>query len=183
MPVASPLLQALYERRFEDADGLRAASGPLTIFEAAALGDAERVRELLDGDPSLVEAVADDGFTPLHLAAFFGRSALVTDLLGRGAPAGAVARNPTLVQPLHSAAAARDAAAVRALLINGADPDARQQRGITAMHAAAMHGDREIVSLLMASGADVTLADDDGTTAADYARRGGFEEIATELEG
>ena len=182
MPGVSPLLQALYERRLEDAEGLRATAGPLTIFEAAAVGERDRVAELLDADPALLDAVAADGFTPLHLAAFFGHGEIVALLLSRGAHPGPVARNPMLVQPLHSAVAARDAASVRALIAAGADVDARQQRGVTPLHAAAHHGDAELVALLLDAGADPALADDDGASAADHARGGGFDDLARRLE-
>ena len=179
----SPLLQALYEGRREDALLLRDSAGPLTLFEAAALGDIARVEQLVEADRAAPGARSPDGFTALHLAAFFGQPQVVRSLLAHGADPSPVAENPMRVTPLHSAAAARDAEAVRALLDAGADPDARQQRGITALHAAAMHGDREIVALLRGAGADPALADDDGTTAAGYARRGGFDDLATDLEG
>jgi len=48
----SPLLQALYEGRSEAVEQLRRPD--LDVFEAAALGDVSRLRELLDGgaDPN-----------------------------------------------------------------------------------------------------------------------------------
>ena len=42
----SPLLLALYEGRADDVERLRAESGELDLFEASALGDTERLREL-----------------------------------------------------------------------------------------------------------------------------------------
>ena len=175
-------MQALYERRADDVERMRAEGEP-DGFEAAALGDRERLEALLDGDPALLGARSPDGFTVLHLAAFFGHGPLVQWLLERGADPGPVAENPMRVQPLHSAVAARNGDAVRALLAAGADPDARQQRGITALHAAAVHGDDDMVGALMDAGADPTLADDEGTTAPAYARRGGFLDIARGLGG
>ena len=44
------------------------------MFEAATFGDLDRLTELLAEDPELVDAISGDGFTPLHLAAFFGQS-------------------------------------------------------------------------------------------------------------
>jgi len=43
--------------------------------------------ELLAEDPELVDAMSGDGFTPLHLAAFFGQADAVRLLLARGATA------------------------------------------------------------------------------------------------
>ena len=42
------------------------------MFEAASLGDVERLAELLDADPSSATAYSADGFTALHFPAFFG---------------------------------------------------------------------------------------------------------------
>lgn len=179
----SPLLQALYEGRREDALMLRDSGGPLDVFEAAALAETRRVAELLGADPSLAEARSPDGFTALHLAAFLGDEETVGELLQRGADAEAIAHNPMEVRPLHSAAAARALPSVVVLLDHGADPDARQQRGITALHAAALHGDSEMVAALMDAGANPLLADEDGSMPAAYARRGGHDDLARELGG
>ncbi len=76
----------------------------LNVFEAAAFGDLDRLTELLAEDPELVGVMSGDGFTPLHLAAFFGQADAVRLLLARGA---AVDRNGTgwmTGTPLHAAA-------------------------------------------------------------------------------
>ena len=49
-----------------------------------------------------------DGFTPLHLAAFFGGADAVRAILARGADPDADADNPPGVRPIHSAAAVGD---------------------------------------------------------------------------
>jgi ankyrin repeat protein len=66
------------------------------------------------------------------------------------------------VHPIHSACAVRDHESVRALLEAGADPNVRQQGGLTPLHAAAHHGDTELADLLLKHGADPELADDSG---------------------
>ena len=67
----SDVLQALYRGDRGEAERL-AAGRELTVFEASALGRADRVRELLDGDAGLANSFGDDGFHPLGLACFFG---------------------------------------------------------------------------------------------------------------
>ena len=109
-----------------------------------------------------------DGFTALHLAAFFGRETVAATLLEHGADVNAVARNPLRVQPLHSAAAAGHTPVARLLLEYGADPNARQEGGFVPLHAAAQAGNDELYELLLASGADQDAATDDGRTAADF---------------
>ncbi len=74
MSEVSPLLQAVY-RGDDDAVEALLADGPeLDVFEAAAVGDVERLRELLDEDSSLAGAWSPDGAGALHLAAYYGRA-------------------------------------------------------------------------------------------------------------
>lgn len=155
-----------------------AAGQTLDVFAAAAVGDDEQVRQRLAEDPAAAAALTADGFTALHLAAFFGTEAATATLLAAGADPASVAANSMRVTPLHSAVAHRDAGITRRLLEAGAPVDAQQEGGYTALHAAAMHGDAEIVHLLLAQGADVTVREDGGRTAADFAQSGGHTELA-----
>ena len=180
----SELLEAVYRGDRARVEEILAEGPELDIFEAAAVGRSERVDELLDADPGLVGAWTEDGFTPLHLAAFFRRPDTARLLVERGAPIDVVARNEQLqVTPLQSAAAAREEETAALLLERGADPNTRQRGGFTALHAAAQHGDEPLAELLLAHGADPALAADDGRRAADFARDGGHPELAARLSG
>ena len=55
------------------------------IFAAAAKGQTDELRSLLEKDPSLINAHSAEGFTPLGLAAFFGHPETVLALLEAGA--------------------------------------------------------------------------------------------------
>jgi ankyrin repeat protein len=158
----SPALHALY--RGETAEATSLLPDEPNIFEAAAFGREERLEELLESDPGLARAFSGDGFTALHLAAFFGHAEAVLLLLDGGADPNAVARSAQIgpVQPLHSAAATGRLECVRLLLANGADVNARQGGGFTALHAAAASSDTELARLLLAAGADATARADDG---------------------
>ena len=164
----SDLLEALYRGDRDALDAALAEEPELTIFEAAAVGDSNRVRELLSLQPGSAADWSPDGFTALHLAAFFGREKVAATLLERGADVSVVARNPLRVQPLHSAAAGGHTAVARLLLQHGADPNARQEGGFVPLHAAAQARNEELYELLVASGADQDAATDDGRTAADF---------------
>jgi ankyrin repeat protein len=159
MAELSPALAALYEGRRDEAE--RLAQEP-DVLEAAALGRLDVLGMQLEGDPDALSARTPEGFTPLHLAAFFGGGAAVRLLLGAGAPADADAENELSVRPLHSATAARDHDAVRALLEAGADPNVRQQGGFTPLLAAAHADDPELTRMLLEHGADRAVAADDG---------------------
>jgi ankyrin repeat protein len=152
----SEVLRALYEGRRADAQDAAARSGELDVFEAAALGQGQRVRELVDAEPRLAGAYTGDGFTPLHLAAFFGGADAARVLLERGAEVDARSRNEQFAPDataLHSAAAARQLEIARLLLDAGADPNARQRSGHTPLDAAELNGDAELATLLRERGA------------------------------
>jgi hypothetical protein len=150
------VLVALYHRQTESRYALLQAGAHVGPLEAAALGH-------LDGlDP---DARGADGFTALHLAAFFGGPETVRALLEAGADPDADAENPLRVRPLHSAVASRDAQSVWLLLDAGADPNVRQQGGYTPLHGAAHAGEADIVRMLLQHGADPALTTDDGQDA------------------
>jgi uncharacterized protein len=153
----SELLQAVYRGDQARADELLAADPELDVFEAAAVGKTERLRELLDQDPSLANAWADDGFQPLGLASFFGHVEAARLLLELGAEVNSASRNEMKVMPLHSAAATSDPGKryelAKLLLEHGADPNARQQDDYTPLMAGEQHGDERLRELLIEHGA------------------------------
>ena len=177
----SAILSAMYERNLDEARRLAAEAPTLTVWEASALGDDERLRQLLDRDGTLANAVAPDGFLPLSLAAFFAPATTAQLLLDRGASVATAARNEMKVQPLHAAVAARNRDAVALLLDRGADPNARQQVGYTPLMGAASGGRADLVDLLLQRGADPALLSEDGKTASDVAREHGHSNLAERL--
>ena len=165
----SAILLARYRGHAWIAERLADAAAPLDLFEAAALGHVSRLAEVLEADPEAMASTGADGFTALHLAAYFGQLEATAVLLGRGAGPDVVAANPSGVRPLHSAAAGGHAAIVGLLLERGADPDARQHGGYVPLHSSAARGDVVSVRLLLDHGADPTLRTDEGRLPADLA--------------
>jgi ankyrin repeat protein len=180
----TPLLLAIYYGVPEVIEALRERVGKLDVFEAAAAGDTSRVRTLLDGDPGLLIRHSHDGWTPLHLAAHFGRVDTLRLLLECGADVHARSSNPMNNTPLHAAAAGgkpETVAAVAALLARKADPNARQHGGWTALHSAAQSGRLDLARLLLDHGAEPNPRSDDGTTALEMAEEKGHREVAALL--
>jgi uncharacterized protein len=166
----SEALQALYEGDVERAQRLLPPDGELTVFEAAAFGRGDRLRELVAADPSCVAAVSEDGFTALHLAIFGGHEEAARVLLESGADANARSTGPIArVPPLGTAAFVRSLPLARLLLDAGADVNGQGAEGSTALHGAAQNGDVELARLLLARGADRGVQTAAGKRPADLA--------------
>jgi ankyrin repeat protein len=160
---------AAYAGHAELAPVLVAAGVALDAFDAAALGDVDVLRGLLDDDADLVRAEAADGFSALHLSAWFGHARAAELLLARGSDPEHLATNGTLLRPLHSAAAGGHATIAHLLLDRGADIEAAQAGGVRPLHSAAHRGDVAMVALLLGRGADPAAATDDGRLPSDLA--------------
>ena len=171
----SAIMQAVYENRPEVVDALRCSAGELDLYEAAALGDVDRLQKLLGADASQVNSKSNDGFTPLHLACFFRHPEAAQVLLAAGADPKAVSAHSIAV--IHSAAASNDATVVRLVLAAGADPNVLQNGGYTALQAAAMNNNPEMARILLAAGADRSMKNDQGHSAYDVAKTAGANEV------
>ncbi len=134
---------------------IREARTELDVFEAATLGDADTLHDLLHEDPSLVDARSPDDATALHFAAFFAQPETASLLVDHGADVHTVSTTFGNVTPLHSAAAGGSAEIVHLVLAAGADANARQNGGFTALHAAAQNGDAAMTRDLLDHGAEV----------------------------
>jgi len=148
----SEIMQALYGGDGETARRL-AETAELDVFEAASLGRAERLRELLAADPALALARSDDDFTALHYAAFFDGPETALVLVEHGADVNAFADNELGVHPLNSAAAAGQREVAAILLEHGADPNAPTRLGFRPLDAAHANSDEKLAELLRSHGA------------------------------
>jgi len=169
----SALLRARYRRDRALVEAVKARVASLDAFEAATFGDLDRLAVLLADDPDLTGRRSGDGFTALHLAAFFRQDDAVRLLLARGADPDARGTGWMTGTPLNAAASARQATVVALLLEAGADPDAVQRGGWTPLHSAAHNGDARTVELLLSHGADPSAVDDDGRSVGDMAGESG----------
>lgn len=137
--------------------------------------DVERtVREALaDVDIDAVNAVdADSGETPLLLCAQYGAGDLVDLLVTQGAEVNATLPSGAAALHYMTNAATLDPAAVKQLLLFGADPNvAEQHTGATPLHYAADAGATDVCQDLVRHGADVALRDFGGYDAAGSRRR------------
>jgi uncharacterized protein len=179
----SPLMMALYHQQSNIIRILMSKGIELDIHEAAALGQDGRVRLLLELDESLLNTYSADGFTPLHLAAFFDEEEVLDVLLEYGANPRMEAHNYMHVQPLHSAVAGKNLRIVEKLIEAGADVNAAQQHELTALHAAAQEGLVEIAKVLIRHEADKKALDDKGRTPSEMAETAGHQALVELLAG
>jgi len=169
----SALMRAGYQMDRGLVAAVRAHVAELDVFESAAFGDLDRLSELLATEPDLVNATSGDGFTPLHLAAFFGQTDAVRLLLARGAEPDVRGQGWMTGTALSAAAAGGHTAIVLLLLEVGVDPNVQQAQGFTPLHAAAQNADLEAVRALLDAGADPAIVTEEGVTAAELAEQAG----------
>jgi uncharacterized protein len=160
----TPLMAALYRGHRAIVDQLLDAGVPLDLFAAAAVGRRDGVRAELDASPGSIDAVAYDGWTALHLAAFFGQRSIVEELLDRGAAIGAVSRNSLRNTALHAALAGGHTDVALLLLERGAPVEARDAGDHTPLHIAAESGMVSLVKTLLERGADPLAVDAEDKT-------------------
>jgi ankyrin repeat protein len=140
---------------------LHAAELP-PIHQAVLDGNVERVRELLDSDPSLIKFRNQRGHTLLFIAAQNGHTDTVRLLLGRGTPIEAATSDGETA--LLIASQNGHTYTVRFLLDRGAFIEATTQNGWTPLFAAALYGHTNTVRLLLDRCAKIEAACPNGTT-------------------
>lgn len=113
----STLMLALY---YELAVAIRRLLPDISFFEAAAMGELDAVKAVIDRASGMVNAFAPDGFTFLRLAIFFRQPAVAMYLIHAGADVNLPATNARKVAPIHAVCARQDLETLQLLLAGGA---------------------------------------------------------------
>jgi ankyrin repeat protein len=174
----SPLMLSCYYNKPEITQLLLKYVEDINLFEASAAGKFDVVAHLIYNHPDAVNLYADDGFTPLGLACYFGQFEVARYLVLKGADVNQPSNNGFNVYPLHSATAGNYTNIARMLVDNGAQINVKQQAGATPLHSAAQNGNLELLILLLENGAEVNARMEGGKLPADVAREKGFNDIA-----
>lgn len=173
----SPILLALYHGQKAVAALLAGRTPDRTPHESAALGETERVRQMLERDRMLVNAYSSDGFALIGFGTFFGHPEVDRVVLEFDPDVNAQAKNAQRVGALHAAAAVQNREMLQTLLERGANPNAKQQGDHTPLHTAAGRGDVEMAKLLLRFGADLNARTADGKGVAEIASEHGHPDF------
>ncbi len=183
----SAILTAVYHRQKEIVNLLVARGATLSLFDACAAGELERVERLLRDSASgalgapAVNDYSADGWTPLHLAAFFGHARIAELLIAHHADVRARSRNANGNTPLHAALAGNHKFVAGLLIGHGADVNAPDAQGWRPLHLAAANNNMDAITQLIAQGADVQAANGEAQTALSIATEKAHREAAALL--
>lgn len=177
----SAIFLALYRGNKEAAREIAQRKRELDVFEAAAIGDLNQLRTIVDKEGSNVSSYSPDGFTALALASYLGQKGSVEYLIEKGADPNAVARNETGFTALTGAASNNHTEIARLLVSNGAEVNYSYEGGFTPLIHAASAGNLELVTLLLENGADPNVKNNEGKTPRMFAQESGHTEIVALL--
>ncbi len=178
----SMVLTAAYRGHQDVVAALLEAGAQLTIFDAAAVGRLDVVKQEVENWAESINEFGIDGFSPLQLACFFGHEEISLWLIDQGADVNAVAQNAFHIQPIHAAATTGNLKVLTSLLQHGADANAKQQNDFTPLHTAADKGDVAMTRLLLEYGASPDSVTEDGRTPLALAQEKGHERVAVLLQ-
>ncbi len=149
------------------------------IHDAAASGELQKMKFLIQAQPALVNARDANGQTPLELAATNNRKHIAEALLSAGADVNA--KDNGGWTPLHMAAAGGHRDIIALLLAKSAAPNVQAKDNATPFIWATARGQKEAADLLLAAGADVNARDNFGQTPLHYAAFKGYTDIVAVL--
>jgi ankyrin repeat protein len=174
----SAVLLASYSGRKEIRDLLLTRGPLLELHEAAAAGQLERVKQIVEKDAAQAKSFSPDGFPILALAAVFGHKPIVECLHAKGGDINAISTNGSGYTALTGAVASGHEEIVNWLLAQGANANYRYGAGYSPLLTAAANGHVAIVKLLLDYGADLHAKTNDGQTALSLAEARNHEQVA-----
>ena len=145
------------------------------IFEACRQGNVEKIKELYQQNPDVINAEDYKGFTPLILATYNDQPQATDFLLEKGAVIDPP--NGTANSALMGVCFKGYTDIAAKLLDAGAAINQINSNGATALTFAATFGHLAIAEMLLKKGADVRAADARGKTAIDHADMQGNQEM------
>jgi len=137
------------------------------VFDASRNGDMVALSQIWKSEPSQLNAINDEGYSPLVLAAYHDQYEAVQFLLQHKASPNTTSKHGS---PLMAATVKGNLEIISLLLNYKADPNLIDPNGTTALHYASMFKLNEIAAQLLVFKADPNLKDNRGNSSADYAK-------------
>ena len=144
------------------------------LIEAMEGHEEETVGKLIKAHPELFDVMTEDGWTPLHWAAFHGRKGLVELLLSKGADVNA--KNNNNETPIYLATNCGHKDVAELLMAKGGNFNGNSNGGMTWLHWAAFTGNADFVKL--AKDGDVDSKTNQGATPLHWAARYDYKDLA-----
>jgi ankyrin repeat protein len=135
--------------------GLRAGD----IHEAAKAGDLNKVKALIEADPTLLDSKDDMDFTPLAFACMMRQLPVANFLIDKGANVNTRAKNGFTPFLFACNGPGQDFDLIQHCIAHGADINLQTYSGQSALQLSASFGDLKIVKLLIDHGADLNARD------------------------
>lgn len=145
----------------------RSPWGRITLWDAAADGDLEKVKQKLDNSLANFDGQDSNGKTPLMEAARWNHLHVVKHLRSLGADLSLATSEGSTA--MHIAAEGGHNEVVCYLIDEGADVNAQDVAGDTPLMSAVGRGQASTAALLLSRGADLSMRNRNGKTAKDLA--------------
>jgi ankyrin repeat protein len=145
------------------------------IVEAAKKGDLQTVRNILQQDPSKLNATDEDHYTPLHWACMRAHWDVARYLIEEGADLNVVGGDGGT--QINWAVHHDNVEIVKLMIEKGAKLNIQNQWGMTELHTAIWRGNIHVVEYLLDHGSDPSIKTNEGWTAMHYAFRSGHDNV------
>lgn len=149
------------------------------IYDVARKGTVDEMKLLFSENPSAINILNTEGFSPLVLATYRQNNKVAQFLIKNGAN---VNEKSTMGSPLMAAIVKGNNEIAQLLLQKKADVNSTDSNAKTALIYAVQFGNTEIISVLLKNGANKKHKDNQGKTAFEYAVFSGNEKIINQLK-
>ncbi len=149
------------------------------LSNAVIRGDFKETQRIVASGANINSKDALDR-TPLHLAAFYGRTKTIAFLIENGAEVDA--KDHIGMTPLHAAVISGRRQSVQLLLEKQANIHTQTESGQTALHLSAATGQPRLTRFLIEQGANPNQKDLDGKTPLYYAKKNYHPQTTSVLE-
>lgn len=138
------------------------------LIEYACLGSTEKVVKTINDQPEQMHTYSPDGWSILHIAAYYGHVSLLIKLIDLGMDIHTISKNAHRQEAIHSASAGNQKKAISCLLKHGAKIDGNGAHN-SPLHISLKNKEYDIIKLLVKNGANIFAKDKEQKSAVDYA--------------